>query len=555
MPSDPLDKQLVEAVLARPRRARADMEEAKLAGLRPSRSSAAVAVAEPAEEDDDDDDLELGPELAAEGLVEAEEESDVTVEVVGADGVTAERSLPAEGPEKLDPAEVEEPTAEELEALSADMIGIDDPVRMYLKEIGKVALLTAEEEVVLAKAIELGEQMVEAPWKAMVSLHEWTLHNTEHKTRTQKPQHRLPFGDEAHVMVREAMCDKKVHDLLVPTPDFHLVRAAKDVQSDGTRDLLRQAKKLIHTYNEQQTPESFLTLLDWAYLAVHNGDYDSRDNVGLRAIYEWTREDVAFPGLERWIMAGHDADLLKRLGYDPAVPLNTKLRDRHGVIVGIGRDAREQLTSANLRLVVSIAKKYIGRGMSFLDLIQEGNIGLIRAVEKFDFEKGFKFSTYATWWIRQACQRAVSGQSATIRVPTHVHERRVKLSGAAHRLETKLGRAPTRDELAEATGLSLRHVDEALDVAEAPVSLNRPIGSEEDGEFGDLFADPQALDPAEEATDSLRRQAVRRAVARLPERERGILELRFGFDGEPASLEEIGRQLGITRERVRQLEA
>jgi RNA polymerase primary sigma factor len=475
---------------------------------------------------------------------------------------------------------------EDLEALAADLIGIDDPVRMYLKEIGKVALLTAEEEVVLAKAIELGELAVEDPARALVNLFTWVTLETEPKARSMAAMRAFDLPKESPHVTREAIdwwFGRKRGTIEPPPIKLAKARRAPDLD-DAARTRIMEAEsilKVLASDPAQGLKDAVLFGATYGFKAI--------DHAGAAELYElerWARE-TAQQIVREYIESGNDAGYLKELGHDPEVAPDVPLEKRSGRLVEQSVDARKRLTEANLRLVVSIAKKYIGRGMSFLDLIQEGNIGLIRAVEKFDYEKGFKFSTYATWWIRQAITRAIADQARTIRIPVHMVETINRLIRVSRTLLQELGREPSVEEIArrmsrdeivrelrdklqreptdsevderESQGpqtVSPEKVREIMKVSQEPVSLETPIGEEEDSHLGDFIPDLASVAPADAASHQLLKEQVEGVLDSLTPRERRVLQLRFGLeDGRSRTLEEVGRDFNVTRERIRQIEA
>ncbi len=477
--------------------------------------------------------------------------------VISADGevtpVTELEIAPTVDALKATEAEDQEVDAPVAEA-DSDALDIEDSTRLYLREIARVPLLSAQEEVILAKSIELGVRIKAEPWAAVLDLHEYTLHETEAATRAKNPEYTLPSGVEASLLVRRAIEDDNAIDLLVTAPKFGLIEAAANAGSDVLKELVERGRNLRAVYNERLDSEAFLAMLDWAHLSMARPDV--RETKQLVAMYTWAREEVAIPALQRWIEAGHDADYLASLGYRPdGGPVG-------GVLVDQGRIARDHLTSANLRLVVSNAKKYMNRGMSLLDLIQEGNAGLMRAVDKFEWQRGFKFSTYATWWIRQAIQRGLADQSRTIRIPVHMVETMNRVTRTSRELTVQLGREPTAEEISVVlsvdpkTAITPERVDEVRRYGRSPISLETPIGEEGDTELGQLIEDVNAVAPDEAVADQMLKEQVEKVLDSLEGREERVLRLRFGLDdGRPRTLEEVGSEFGLTRERIRQIEA
>ncbi len=334
--------------------------------------------------------------------------------------------------------------------------------------------------------------------------------------------------------------------------------------ADKRESVFSELQTIARTSNNQISYKQIMTIIEAAEL-----DLDQTEKI-LDKLEEANVEIIPDPTGEEDTSSGDDMDFenIEGVGVDDPVRMYLKEIGKIPLLTAeeeqiLGQrildgdlDSKNRLIEANLRLVVSIAKKYVGRGMSFLDLIQEGNLGLIKAVDKFDHSKGFKFSTYATWWIRQAITRAIADQARTIRIPVHMVETINKLIRVQRQLVQELGREPEIEELAETMGMGVEKVREIMKISQEPVSLEKPIGEEEDSHLGDFIPDDDALSPVDQVTYTLLREQLLNAMDTLTTREEKVLRLRFGLDdGRPRTLEEVGKEFDVTRERIRQIEA
>lgn len=434
---------------------------------------------------------------------------------------------------------------------------IDDPVRMYLTQMGEIPLLTREQEIYLAKKIEITRKI----YRTRVLESDYTI-NEAVKILRQVETGDLPFDRTMKISTAEDQADKGTIGLRIPfslatitaqidrnRTDWDAYRAAKNKKDQATvlLRLRRRRRRCCKLLEELSLRTSRITPLSKRLQSISNKMSELVQRIEELKKLKNPGEDLEvceqeLSGLEDLVL--EDAENLRK-----RVSQTRKIFNKY-------EDAKRKLSGGNLRLVVSIAKKYRNRGLSFLDIIQEGNTGLMRAVDKYEYRRGFKFSTYATWWIRQAITRAIADHARTIRIPVHMIETMSKLRNISKMLMQELGREPTIEEIAKRAKMPVSETRRVLKISRHPISLDRPVGESEDSYFGDFIEDERAENPVESATQEMLKDKIEQVLKTLTYREREIIKLRYGIgDGYTYTLEEVGRIFKVTRERVRQVEA